>query len=740
MASPAPAPAAPKYHDPVALLEHLRVVHEEAHQPQPRSEEREALYQTLTTDSGVKAVRYLMRDETDERIIKQLGSLAVNPLFLAEAAARSRDETLVQSCCKKWGDEFIEEIGLNQEEQNPGSRGGGFVGFSLPGARRVAAESSGLDVDTLQRRVNKIESELTLPPFQSVETLRPVMATVKASQLATHIVLKKIPRTEANAQLLDGECSVLNSCVLMNASYSPAQTQLLIRRLGPEVQNLKLSALQKTLIDEQVGHVLTNCPNLKSLDLSECTKLSRACLTGGHQQLARLVLTGTNITADQIPYARFPALSQKQVENTRVVATVQLDQWMRELDGGDGGSWQDFANAIERATVIIPPQSRNFYDLARKLWEEFSHGPTATKFRTILALRQNFEKIEVVEGIWGLSLLPSDCLQEFDRALIPEVLQVWTDPEMWRKTPELGTAMTKWLVEMLPQFKNMGEPIRKLLWDVLLSHLHRTPQVYEYREWRRGRGINEPLFHSLLSQLVGYAEEISPLKLGGRPLLLEGLKGLLRGENTAILPHVIACALCLDGVDLSARKDLLSLVLATIRSGRVPAGSYPLAKLVVGCVTDLDLPKEERGSDFAARLAAYKGIFSERNDTSELDDQKRQFQEILYDGRIGRTPDVVEALLYFYKQVDESEHPRILQALQRLDGEPDVMQSLVRSERLTPEMTQLLSTFNLPNANRAIQSDQEEKRRKAQGAAPSYFSGLLKPKGAPPPYDSEKKL
>lgn len=283
--------------------------------------------------------------------------------------------------------------------------------------------------------------------------------------------------------------------------------------------------------------------------------------------------------------------------------------------------------------------------------------------------------------------------------------------------------MTKWLVGMLSQFDIMKKETSDLLWDKLLSQFGPTPQTYCHYAWQRGE-LNRPLVHSLLSQFIEQAGTVGTLTSNKESILQGTLKRLVQTSEGDILAHAVACTLALDGFELEARRDLLSAVLDRIRSGRPFPCTYPLAKLVVGCAADRDFPATEQNTPFAAYLKNYTGIFRERKDSNALDDLKRQFLEVLYDGRLGKGTDVVEALLYLHQKM-ASERPRIQSALERLDQEPNLMQRLVASNCLSPESVILLKGFSrLPNALQAIEAEQQKQLDKALGDAPSFFAGI----------------
>ncbi len=423
-------------HDAALLLRYLKTTHEEVAVDQPLCREGEmgsALYQTLTTEGGQRAIRHLTPANAGE-IVEKFLPLSRNLLFLAEAAARIPDAEVVETCCKKWGEEFVSEIGKDREDAGlpANARPGLYIGgifLGGPAQSAPASLPSSQEVSAFTRRVEKIERELAIPSFQDVKLLEQLLIAIKSSRLGIHVFLKQVPATEATVALRAKTNSILATFVL-DAAPS-ASRQILVERFAPEIRNWNLSARGDSLTDESIGRVLRDFPQLEILDLSNCIKLTPACLDSGHSRLQKLILTGTQIKAADIKYAKFPVLEREKVENVNPISVVDLGESLHELRTGSDIFWTRFAAAVAQATVIVPA-SGNFDDLARELIRHFSKEPSVAKFNAMLSLRANFNKIQSRgHSVFGMNI-PENLLlslhNQFDPKFLPEILQMWSDP------------------------------------------------------------------------------------------------------------------------------------------------------------------------------------------------------------------------------------------------------------------------------------------------------------------------
>lgn len=688
----------------VNLLLQIRTVSEEAKSPLRNADEIDQYASSVEMRNAASS----FPDLTVEQVAKKIDAFSQEPLLLYEAATRAGLNQVGAHFLSKWE-------------------------AKIKGTTEYAKATE----KTVADQYNYLKTNILLPAFSN-----PAQAEKDLQNSVKHLLAKDIVHIHfhpAQDEIPEHAKSYLYAVntgprahfFMMSVSMEDLEYgSLMVRRYGPLVTNLKLGGGgSEFYTDEVVRTYLGRFPNLKSLDATNCDRLTKHAFSDGHVKLEKIILTGTQVKRDSIDRTKFPQLVD--VVQDKPVKTFDLSSL-----GSRAIDWAEFSKKLESADKILV-DANSSYQL-REAFAAHSCSTPILRMQAIAAFIANIEKLspaqpkhllEFATGmlfnntkhfttnnwdtdanqavwlmvqLWKLAKKKDEDGKPYARRLnlelsltsevtkqnrykdeIVETNSYLSETDIARIRFTLRRVMdSAWKPDFVRVAKRLCERMEESDAQRFSSTATTRDKDVAAREF-----INEVLveishltveeielgqFHDLKdpAKQVHVKHRFTEMHQLGRAMLAGG------SLDTKTYPGVgyslpreqtLAAAFAMRVQDPQSREAMLRNLIKHFDNYTSTSSAYPLPKLILGVLEDKDVPKHDAKSLMKPRVLAYGGIMSEPVSQAFKD----EVFSMLLEGRLGgKNVQLVDALCAYSSKpgCTDVQREAILDTLKSMGG------------------------------------------------------------------------
>ncbi len=491
-----------------------------------------------------------------ETLVKKVKVLTKNKLAIYEAAKRSGEpfKRLAVQFLDEWAEKLDEKVVKKLGEEV--SIRVGFRDFDRFNNR---IPPSGLKHDEIDQRVRKIFGKIQFPKFQEVQQSKNDICGKLDQLLSKHIVFLKFQGDEPVTKIPQHAFQVVWG--LLPTSHE----KYLIEQYKHLLTGFSIGELDRgTMADSVIELYLKRFTELEKIDLSNCIKLSPACLSGGHPNIKSIILTGTAISPKQVNLKLFPKLKFEEIICEKTITSLDLK------GKGLRTNWEEFSQKVNAADVIFSEE--HDLDLLR---ETYAKNPSSEGFRGLITIINNYDKFK---------LLPGSCIVEI---FISTFFNVWrqTNSSDWQNSKCHGREIHDFFLRPMlllstKQRTNIREVVSTLIQDQLAEELSLCIQVPMSHHSSQTRDEVKSILESDFHRIRYLASTISSGKFEKYGSVCSKLKGLIeQQENVLFSTQKVSEYSKIAGLNREVATFALMCEVYTTMSHVIECSTSPFLKL-----------------------------------------------------------------------------------------------------------------------------------------------------------------
>lgn len=642
---------------------------------------------TLSGYSLDEQIKYLLRNDykptiSFEEVSRFIDNYAKKKLFLYVAAKKSNLDSLANFFLVKWGNSF--RIKLFQAFNSQNSlifRVTSFFTHFVKGTLSFITNSNyspsqeEKKVATIENRLKRV-SHFPLP--LGLENYEEDIYNQLENELCKEVIYSRLhPKSEEIPSFMKDVITQVNPDTM--ADY-------LICKYRQRIKHLDCSNLTMTS-NEDIQKVIYQFPNLQSLDLSHCVRITAQLFKENIPHLEKVVIDGTSLHSRHFPSRLFPSLLQIVQENTLPI--YYFDNNSKVLN----------KKTIENNVFF----TANPLDFKQEL-EKFAKFPT-------------FDKIEIFSTFFEAKDLLHPVVSCFDfydyqKKILEVFFAIWISNKQLSDTigrffeKVLDSSQSKLLITVIDEYPLLEQNEQSFFYTDLsdrgiehiyrIIHLLRNVNPYFIVTLLKKFENNIPTvknilrisndqraltFGKLFYELMIEASYQTSDGISLRIFLIKPFENPLKAPfYDELANHAIACAYVAKTENQYTRELFHKFILETFANYEYQPGHLDLQQIILGC-----FDREERNENpfLMSQLEDYESVFIEKIDPNLRDAYWNGLAQGYFGGK---KLSLITALEKFYTMYKTE---KVLEVLTSLAGECQtefekqanfVLQKLIKKE------------------------------------------------------------
>lgn len=488
-----------------------------------------------------------------------------------------------------------------------------------------------------------------------------------------------------------------------------ARDLLIINKYSPLYTDVSLTHVPG-LTDETMRKFFQRFANMKRLDISGCIKLTSACLIG-NDSLEEVTIKQTALKPTDFTKTLFKSVKIINADKQLVVFdmrkhldTLSFESIRQQIQSADECLWDQNTTYTLTQAFIHRPCKEGI--LALQAWVDYAKT------------KKTQQEAEIKPG--SFSFAPPNRLHTVESDVYEVFIKEWRRCSSWSEDG-LGPYLTTFLLNFNSRkgLRSIAEAKEDRVWTAIVDAInaeltqqqstqslawgqpHVIYNTFTDNDMSRARAILVELSHRnwdlsdirdrILKSISFFYDKISnisdtPSKIFKDSNLrsFEFLHELyvvisdllrpndknnpflkLKPEGTDMYKSALGFTLATGFVFRSQdRKQFYEYLLANFSNYTTTSELYPLAKLVLGVMTQNDMPDADKRSLLKGRILAYQGVFFEDFD---VEFKKKVFEQLVAGKLGGYTPALVDGLAILYsRDIPEEGKLSIIQALEKM--------------------------------------------------------------------------
>lgn len=658
-----------------------------------------------------KALEFLTK--IDYCDVEKVTTFVKSYLILFTAASNQGLNDLATFCLKKWQVYLAEKIQKKISSKFPQPK------QKFPSQPEIIFASYPTQEafeEKLQKLINKIQWAAFKDPNKAENELMKALESPLAKEIIYRHFQKKEPENVPD-----------HIFPIIGVTNPDVEYYFLIQKYSPKMKEISFGNALKHVKDNDISFYMRRFAFAEKLDLTDCKKVTKQCVSQGHPKIKQIVLTGTSIKEEDVPKDKYPSLEsviQEKFVNMIALETNKFSKY----------AWQELKSYFDSAD-IVKAENIEYY-----LMNKFKNDRSPAGIEALISyinyckrkqinLKKEFlkEMTSAFIDTWKYEKANSDLNSCGGKALnyLIKADPVEMDAVLFNKFIFSELTLTQESISNNSQARTTAyhmisdlerpRALIKLMRSQGLSfndlnsyvkgvcdHLEKLfNELFYKKDGAYGYGPkNDPrdstvAFIELLNEVYFFLNQnmdesswVSPVGLNDphkvtiRRSSFNRLDQMLLAfaENIITQPdkpgplfaeptdQTLACTFILNKhMPQESRIKVLKDILVNFCDYKSQKSYYPLARVVLGLVRKKDIPIWDHNSLIVEPLLAYKGIFSE-NISKELENE---YWKALLNGKLGgHSVELIDALVEYYQsaatQARKNDIKEMLKALGKI--------------------------------------------------------------------------